>query len=384
MNNSKHLNGKFDWGIDQLVVKLRDLREQSLETRHRRDKPPKMPSRKELQAILDGLGAVLFPNRLGLPDLNDEGIDYFVGHTLENLLRELYKQIRRELQFISGNAADDDAAYQQSVVITRAFAAHLPKVRALLDTDIQAAYEGDPAATSADEVLVCYPGITAIMHHRLAHILYQLGAPLVARIISELAHSATGIDIHPGAQIGESFFIDHGTGVVIGETATIGDDVTMYHDVTLGGVAPGDSAKGSLRHPQIGNNVIIGAGAQLLGPIYIGDDARIGSNAVVVKNVGAGATMVGVPFTVTASSNPQVAFPAVLSLDIGDVVTVTRRPVGGAPVSETGIIERVKHSIGPGKWETTYQLSPYTVEGAVLAVNGTGDTGLAADNSLGW
>ena len=296
MNNSKHLNGKFDWGIDQLVVKLRDLREQSLETRHRRDKPPKMPSRKELQAILDGLGAVLFPNRLGLPDLNDEGIDYFVGHTLENLLRELYKQIRRELQFISGNAADDDAAYQQSVVITRAFAAHLPKVRALLDTDIQAAYEGDPAATSADEVLVCYPGITAIMHHRLAHILYQLGAPLVARIISELAHSATGIDIHPGAQIGESFFIDHGTGVVIGETAVIGRHVRIYQAVTLGAKRfqkddDGILIKGNARHPIVEDDVVIYAGATILGRITIGQGSTIGGNVWLTSSVPAGSNI---------------------------------------------------------------------------------------------
>ena len=182
MNDVILLNGRYDWGIDELVPKLRNLRVQSLETRHRRDRPPKLPSRKELQVILDGLGAVLFPNRLGLPDLNDEGIDYFVGHTLDTLLRELYKQIRRELQFILGHVAVDDT-YQQAVAITREFAARLPEVRVLLDSDIQAAYEGDPSARSSDEVLVCYPGITAIIHHRLAHVLYQLGAPLVARII---------------------------------------------------------------------------------------------------------------------------------------------------------------------------------------------------------
>ncbi|MDD4906040.1 MAG: serine acetyltransferase, partial [Methylobacter tundripaludum] len=145
MNGPGYQNIKQDWGIDELVTKLRHLRVQSLETRHRRDRPPKLPSRKELQKILDGLGAVLFPNRLGLPDLNDEGIDYFVGHTLDTLLRELYKQIRRELQFTSGHTAVDDA-YPQAVAITREFAARLPEVRTLLDSDIQAAYEGDPAA----------------------------------------------------------------------------------------------------------------------------------------------------------------------------------------------------------------------------------------------
>ncbi len=139
MNDITHLNGKYDWGIDTLVAQLRDLRVQSLETRSRRDKPPKLPSRKELQLILEGLSAVLFPNRLGLPDLNDEGIDYFVGHTLETVLRELYKQIRRELQFISGHDGVDKVANDQAISIARQFAARLPTVRALVDTDIQAA-----------------------------------------------------------------------------------------------------------------------------------------------------------------------------------------------------------------------------------------------------
>jgi len=290
MNDTTHLNGKYDWGIDAIVAQLRDLRVQSLETRNRRDKPPKLPSRKELQKILDGLCAVLFPNRLGLPDLNDEGIDYFVGHTLESLLRELYKQIRRELQFISGHQGVDKAANGQAIIIARQFAAQLPTVRALVDCDIQAAFEGDPAARSPDEVLVCYPGITAIIHHRLSHILYQLGAPLVARIISEIAHSATGIDIHPGAQIGESFFIDHGTGVVIGETAVIGRHVRVYQAVTLGAKRfqkddNGVLVKGNARHPIVEDDVVIYAGATILGRITIGRGSTIGGNVWLTHSV---------------------------------------------------------------------------------------------------
>jgi len=290
MNDITHLNSKYDWGIDALVAQLRDLRVQSLETRNRRDKPPKLPSRKELQKILDGLNAVLFPNRLGLPDLNDEGIDYFVGHTLETLLRELYKQIRRELQFISGHEGVDKAANEQAISIARQFAAQLPTVRALVDSDIQAAYEGDPAARSPDEVLVCYPGITAIIHHRLAHILYQLGAPLVARMISEIAHSSTGIDIHPGAQIGESFFIDHGTGVVIGETAIIGRHVRVYQAVTLGAKRfqkddNGMLVKGNERHPIVEDDVVIYAGATILGRITIGRGSTIGGNVWLTHSV---------------------------------------------------------------------------------------------------
>jgi len=290
MNDTTYLNGKYDWGIDEIVAQLSDLRVQSLETRSRRDKPPKLPSRKELQLILDGLGAVLFPNRLGLPDLNDEGIDYFVGHTLETLLRKLYKQISRELHFNSGHQGVHIADHERAIIIVRQFAAQLPAVRELLDSDIQAAYEGDPAASSPDEVLVCYPGITAIIHHRLAHILYQLGAPLVARIISEIAHSATGIDIHPGAQIGDSFFIDHGTGVVIGETAVIGRHVRVYQAVTLGAKRflkddNGVLVKGNVRHPIVEDDVVIYAGATILGRITIGRGSTIGGNVWLTHSV---------------------------------------------------------------------------------------------------
>ncbi len=296
MNDATALNGSYNWGIDTLVAQLRDLRVQSLEIRSRRNKPPKLPSRKELQKILDGLGAVLFPNRLGLPDLNDEGIDYFVGHTLETLLRELYTQIRRELQFISGNQGHENPAHEQAISIVRQFAAQLPAVRILLDTDIQAAFEGDPAAKSPDEVLVCYPGITAIIHHRLAHILYQSGALLVARMIAEIAHSATGIDIHPGAQIGESFFIDHGTGVVIGETTIIGRHVRLYQAVTLGAKRfqkddDGILVKGNARHPIVEDDVVIYAGATILGRITIGRGSTIGGNVWLTHSVPPGSNI---------------------------------------------------------------------------------------------
>jgi serine O-acetyltransferase len=290
------LNGNNEWGIDLLVAQLRELRVQSLEIRRRRDRPPKLPSRKILSGILDGLGAVLFPNRLGLPNLNNEGIDYFVGHTLDTVLRELYKQIRQELKFVSGQDDLNDEAHEQAIVITREFAARLPAIRVLLDTDIQAAYEGDPAARSPDEVLVCYPGINAILHHRLAHILYQLGTPLVARIIAEIAHSSTGIDIHPGAQIDESFFIDHGTGVVIGETAIIGKRVRLYQAVTLGAKRfPKDEAgalvKGNARHPIVEDDVVIYAGATILGRVIIGRGSTIGGNVWLTYSVAPGSNI---------------------------------------------------------------------------------------------
>src|ERR1700733_12166792 len=156
---------------------------------------------------------------------------------------------------------------------------------------IDTIFREDPAAKSVLEIVLCYPGFHAILMHRLAHSLYEADIPILPRFVSQISRFLTGIEIHPGAKIGKRFFIDHGMGVVIGETAKIGDDVTIYHDVTLGGT----SFEKGIRHPQIGNNVIIGAGAQLLGPIHVGNNARIGSNAVVVKDVPEGVTMVGVP-----------------------------------------------------------------------------------------
>lgn len=276
--------------IDGVVAALRTLRVSYLEQRQRVDRPPKLPSRKALVEILDGLVSSLFPNRLGLPGLTDEGIDYFVGHTLDVTLRSLYEQICRELRFSSRleNGSDQDKA--AAVQLINRFAARLPEIRALLESDIRAAYQGDPAANSVDEVLVCYPGITAITYYRLAHELYLLGTPLIARIISEIAHSATGIDIHPGAQIGGGFFIDHGTGVVIGETSIIGERVRLYQAVTLGAKrfpvdADGSLVKGNARHPIVEDDVVIYAGATILGRVTIGQGSTIGGNVWLTRSV---------------------------------------------------------------------------------------------------
>jgi serine O-acetyltransferase len=310
-----------DLGIAQIVTQLRDLRLTSLENRQRRDKPPKLPSRKVLQEIIEGLAAALFPNRLGLPDLKEEGIDYFVGHTLDVALRELVSQVKLELSFTADTQSQLDASKldasqaanlttQSPIEIVREFAKNLPKVRLLLDTDIKSAYEGDPAARSVDEVLVCYPGTQAIIHYRIAHVLHELGLPLIARMITELAHSATGIDIHPGAVIGESFFIDHGTGVVIGETAVIGKHVRIYQAVTLGAKRfptdeHGNPLKGNARHPIVEDDVVIYAGATILGRITIGRGSAIGGNVWLTRSVPAGsnitqAQMLATPLDVSA------------------------------------------------------------------------------------
>ena len=309
--NEPHLHSSetSDLGISDIVTALRDLRLASLEHRKRRNKPPKLPSRKVLQTIIEGLGAALFPNRLGLPDLKDTGIDYFVGHTLDVVLCELISQVKLELNFAADVRSELDQSSAQKtnqqetdavitpIAIVREFAKQLPAIRLLLDTDIKAAYEGDPAARSVDEVLVCYPGVWAIIHYRIAHVLHGLGVPLVARMISEIAHSATGIDIHPGATIGDSFFIDHGTGVVIGETTIIGRHVRIYQAVTLGAKRfptdeEGNLLKGHARHPIVEDNVVIYAGATVLGRITIGAGSSIGGNVWLTRSVPANSNII--------------------------------------------------------------------------------------------
>lgn len=278
------------WDLARIVDELRAAR-----IRARKDcidqGEREMPSREALRGIIEGMFGVLFPDHFGEPDLSEEGIDYFVGHQLDETLRALSIQIQRELQF-SCNATDDHTVKhaKKAFGITRDFAARLPQIAALLESDVRAGYQGDPAAKSIDEVRFCYPGVTAITHHRIAHELYQLGVPLLARIIAELAHSTTGIDIHPGATIGGSFFIDHGTGVVIGETAIIGERVRLYQAVTLGAKSfpvreDGELVKGTSRHPIVEDDVVIYAGATILGRITIGRGSTIGGNVWITRNI---------------------------------------------------------------------------------------------------
>ena len=301
MNDIKRTPDPLLWSayldVENIVAELRALRMASLESRNRRhDKPPKLPSRKILMGVAEGLSAVLFPNRLGSSEFADEGIDYYVGHTLNMTLRELMVQIQHELHYNSGLEVLSNEDREQSVAITQAFAKRLPEVRSLLESDIIAAYEGDPAARNVDEVLICYPGIMAITHYRLAHVLHGLSAPLIARMFSEIAHSVTGIEIHPGAQIGGRFFIDHGTGVVIGETAIIGQNVRLYQAVTLGAKRfpvdeNGALVKGNLRHPIVEDDVVIYAGATILGRITIGRGSTIGGNVWLTRSVPPGSNI---------------------------------------------------------------------------------------------
>ncbi len=280
-----------NWNVDAVVSDLRKLREQSQAARRSAGRSVKLPSRKQLASIVERLGTALFPNRLSSREFANGNVDYFVGHTLDETLSDLVDEVQREIQFFAEPQQTDTTESRKLAVQTvRKFAEQLPKIRCLLESDIQAAYEGDPAARSSDEVLACYPGVMAILHHRLAHSLYVLNVPLVARIVAEIAHSLTGIDIHPGAQIQEQFFIDHGTGVVIGETAIIGKHVRIYQAVTLGAKSfpssdDGVLTKGIARHPIVEDDVVIYAGATILGRITIGKKSVIGGNVWVTSSV---------------------------------------------------------------------------------------------------
>ncbi|MDO5056139.1 MAG: serine O-acetyltransferase EpsC [Lautropia sp.] len=279
------------FGVDDVVAQLRQKRESSLKQRGMdSESPPLLPSRPVLTEVIHGLAAALFPHRLGRPDTCAENIDHYVGYTLDLALSALHKQVRREIMFRSGCRALCEQESERAVAVIRAFSQALPQVRELIDTDVQAAYQGDPAASSPDEVLICYPGIWAMIHHRLAHLLYRQGMTLTARLIAELAHSSTGIDIHPGAQIGDHFFIDHGTGVVIGETAIIGRRVRLYQAVTLGAkrfsqAEDGSLVKGEPRHPIVEDDVVIYAGATVLGRVVIGRGSVIGGNVWLTRSV---------------------------------------------------------------------------------------------------
>ncbi|WP_084518895.1 MULTISPECIES: serine O-acetyltransferase EpsC [unclassified Bradyrhizobium] len=276
------------WQLDRIVAELRTSREETHSIR-RDGEAHRAPSRDALEAILDGLTEALFPRHYGQSDLDGENIDYFVGNTLSTALDSLSAQIHRGALFV-GDELEPGFVHEEAIELTRAFATQLPSVRGLLINDLRAAFVGDPAARNFPEILIGYPGMTAIIHHRLAHLLYQVGARLVARLMSEIAHTRTGIDIHPGAQIGSGFFIDHGTGVVIGETAIIGNNVRVYQAVTLGARHfptddEGHVIKGDARHPIVEDDVVIYAGATILGRITIGRGSTIGGNVWLTRDV---------------------------------------------------------------------------------------------------
>ena len=288
------------WQLQAIVCQLRAARNQWRTQNGRvsgEQGGRELPSRAAMADILEALCGALFPMRLGPVDLREESEDFYVGHTLDVALNALLTQARLELRYVARQGGlPDEGVDATATLLIQDFALALPGLRSILDTDVLAAYHGDPAARSVDEVLLCYPGILAVIHHRLAHHLYRAGLPLLARISAEIAHSSTGIDIHPGAQIGRSFFIDHGTGVVIGETAIIGERVRIYQAVTLGAKRfPADESgqlqKGHPRHPIVEDDVVIYAGATILGRITIGQGSTIGGNVWLTRSVPAGSNL---------------------------------------------------------------------------------------------
>ena len=259
-----------------------------------------LPSEQAVREFIALVRSTIFPGYYSSSSLHDSTITYHLGVAVERMHRVLAKQILYSLCFAEqeickGESCNSEQEYK-ALNIAGAFISYLPELRRMLALDVEAAYQGDPAAESIGEIICCYPSLKAITYHRIAHKLYELQVPLLHRIISEIAHSETGIDIHPAARIGESFFIDHGTGVVIGATCIIGSRVKLYQGVTLGAKSfpkadDGSLIKGIERHPVIGDNVIVYSNTTLLGRINIGESARIGANMWITEDVPAGQSL---------------------------------------------------------------------------------------------
>jgi serine O-acetyltransferase len=252
-----------------------------------------LPSKDIVIDVLEHLLAILFPGYYGQRQLILSDIQSFLNNNLNLITNLLVEEIDKSLKYICRKieTCPEDICIARARVIVKELLEQLPKIRAYLKGDMQAAFDGDPAARSIEEVILSYPCVLAIATYRIAHELYIRGVPIIPRIMSEYAHSKTGIDIHPGAKIGKNFFIDHGTGVVIGETAEIGDNVKLYQSVTLGALSftkdeKGQIIKGRKRHPTINDNVVIYAGATILGgKTTIGDTAVVGGNVWITTSI---------------------------------------------------------------------------------------------------
>jgi serine O-acetyltransferase len=246
-------------------------------------------SQERITGILEKLRNLIFPGYFGKKNISFASVEYYAGDMLEELLYSISKEIAKALRYSPRyDGAKKEVVEEKAEEISYQFLSRLSEVREYLAQDVSAAFDGDPAAENLDEIISSYPGIYAITTYRLAHILYELEVPLLPRILTEYAHNATGIDIHPGAAIGHHFFIDHGTGIVIGETTVIGNYVKIYQGVTLGGLSTrgGQVLKGVKRHPTIEDHVTIYSGASILGgSTVIGEGVVIGSNAFVTKSV---------------------------------------------------------------------------------------------------
>jgi len=261
-----------------------------------------LPSKQCIISLLDDILTVVLPNYFGKNEMTKSNVKYFLGNTLNSIYLRLSSEIEKSLKYICRNTkCPEDFCHKRAKRVAKELLEKIPDIQVLLRGDIQAAYDGDPAAQSIEEIILSYPCVLAIGTYRIAHELYVRKVPMIPRIMAEYAHSVTGIDIHPGAKIGKNFFIDHGTGVVIGETTEIGDNVKIYQGVTLGALSipkdeKGKVVRGQKRHPTIGNNVVIYSGATILGAkAIVGDDAVIGGNVWITSPIPSGTKVTVVP-----------------------------------------------------------------------------------------
>lgn len=270
-----------------------------------------MPSITALEELVSRLKAAIFPGYFGASHIVADSLRYHLAANLDSIYRLLAEQIRCGGCFVCEDVAQCTQCGEQAFDTAMEFMEKLPQIRLLLESDVQAAYEGDPAAKTPGETIFCYPSLVAMTHHRIAHELYLLEVPIIPRIISEMAHSMTGIDIHPGATIGEDFFIDHGTGVVIGETCIIGKRCRLYQGVTLGALSfpkdtDGTLIKGIARHPILEDNVTVYSGSSVLGRITIGKGTIIGGNVWVTHDIPADSKLIQSRSTVTKTDETLV------------------------------------------------------------------------------
>jgi serine O-acetyltransferase len=289
-NISTKINNKGQEGINKILDELCSHDSYS-KVYFRGSATIPMPSVDELHQIILMMRSILFPGYFGASDWTIENQKYHIGAVLDAVSKKLKDQVIRGYCFFCEEQQEGcTKCSEKAHEVVEKFLVSIPKIRHLLATDALAAYEGDPAARSASETIFCYPSIRALVNHRIAHELYKLEVPLIPRIISEAAHMETGIDIHPGAQIGEKFFMDHGTGIVVGETSVIGNNVRLYQGVTLGAKSfpldeKGHPIKGVPRHPLVEDNVIIYSGATILGRITLGSGSTIGGNVWLTESV---------------------------------------------------------------------------------------------------
>ncbi len=262
-----------------------------------------LPNRDEIINIINDLRRIIFPGYFGDENIATTVPDYFIGDSLSNIYERLKKQVESALIYQEGCCKKREEVQEKAMRICGDFIEQIPNIQTMLLKDVAAGFDGDPAAKSKEEIIFSYPGLFAIYVYRIAHVLYVENVPFIPRIMTEYAHSQTGIDINSGATIGEYFFIDHGTGVVIGETTTIGNNVKLYQGVTLGALSTrsGQQLSGVKRHPTIGNNVTIYSGASILGgETVIGEDSVIGGNAFITSSVP--------PCTKVSVKTPELSF----------------------------------------------------------------------------